>query len=77
VLGTDMFLQAGDGSISVTVKVPSGAAGYGTIPAAYSGNDNTGNWGDGFRAWGWNGSSTTTDTIYSFISGISLTVEYE
>jgi hypothetical protein len=38
---------------TVTVKVPSGATGYGTIPATYTGTDTTVNWGNGFRGGGW------------------------
>jgi hypothetical protein len=60
---------------AVTVKVPSGATGYGTVPAAYSGSNTTVDWGNGFLDGGWTGSA--------FVSGgsvnrnITLTVQYQ
>ena len=61
---------------TVTIKVPGGASGYGTVPAAYSGSGSTPNWGDGFRGYGWNGSAFTTSNEYFFNSGITLNIEY-
>jgi hypothetical protein len=56
---------------TVTVKVPSGATGYGTLPATYSGTDSTEAWGNGFRGGGWNGSSLWSGgSINSYITVI-------
>jgi hypothetical protein len=60
---------------SVTVKVPSGAAGYGAIPDSYTGGDTTPNWGNGFRGGGWNGSVMTNSSDIN--SNITLRVEYQ
>jgi hypothetical protein len=71
------------GSKTVTVKVPSGATGYGTIPNTYSGTDTTKNWGNGFRGggWDWNGSEFTTinnQTSGPYINSyITLYVQYQ
>jgi hypothetical protein len=54
---------------TVTVRVPSGATGYGVSPT-----DTTVNWGNGFRGMGWDGSSYLTPYINS---DISLTIEQE
>lgn len=54
-LGGSLFNLAS--AQTVTVKVPSGATGYGTIPATYSGSDVTVNWGNGFRGGGWTGTA--------------------
>ncbi|MDR0638953.1 MAG: leucine-rich repeat domain-containing protein [Spirochaetaceae bacterium] len=37
---------------TVTVKIPAGAIGYGTVPATYSGSDSTSCWGNGFQGGG-------------------------
>jgi uncharacterized repeat protein (TIGR02543 family) len=69
-----------DSAKTVTVKVPSGATGYGTIPATYSGNDTTENWGNGFRGGGWNGSGFNPDVwggASDVNSNITLIVEYQ
>ncbi|MDR2110316.1 MAG: leucine-rich repeat domain-containing protein [Spirochaetaceae bacterium] len=58
---------------TVTVKVPSGAAGYGTLPATYSGNDTTVCWGNGFRGGGWDGSAIRDDRKIN--TNITLTIE--
>ncbi|MDR1587571.1 MAG: leucine-rich repeat protein [Treponema sp.] len=58
-LGEDIFLNSV--SKTVTIKVPSGATGYGTIPFTYSGDDKTANWGNGFRGGGWNNSAFTKE----------------
>lgn len=56
-------------SRNVLVKVPGGATGYGTIPGTYSSTNSTGNWGNGFRGGGWNGSSMTeTGNIDAYIT---------
>jgi hypothetical protein len=63
---------------TVTVKVPSGASGYGTIPQTYSGNNTTANWGNGFRGGGWNGSQFQSDGGTSTINtDITLRVQYQ
>jgi hypothetical protein len=41
------------GAKTVTVTVPSGATGYGTVPGNYTGSDATAAWGNGFRGKGW------------------------
>jgi hypothetical protein len=53
-LGMDKFDWV-DVSKSVTVRVPAGATGYGTVPATYSGSNSTISWGNGFRGKGWSG----------------------
>jgi hypothetical protein len=55
---------------TVTVQVPSDAAGYGASPA----NTTTENWGNGFRGGGWDGSSFVSGG--SVNSNITLTIEY-
>jgi hypothetical protein len=61
-------------SPTVTVKVPTDATGYGTIPATYSGNNTSENWGNGFRGGGWDGSGFLRGGINSYIT---LKVEYQ
>jgi hypothetical protein len=71
-LGTDMFSNVpseGTGTKTVIVKVPSGATGYGSSPT----DTTTGNWGNGFRGGGWNGSAMTDSSKVN--SSISLTIE--
>jgi hypothetical protein len=53
---------------TVTVKVPSGATGYGSSPA----DTTTPNWGNGFRGGGWNGTALLDSTKVN--SNISLTI---
>jgi hypothetical protein len=68
-LGMQMF--GGVTSKSVTVKVPSGATGYGTLP--FDNDDTTtANWGNGFRGGGWEESAMTGGTVNS---NITLTIE--
>jgi hypothetical protein len=65
---------------SVTVKVPIGSTGYGTIPATYSGDDKTENWGNGFRYGGWDGSGFVGGGYggVSYLNSyITLKVEYQ
>jgi len=62
----------GNEAKTVTVKVPSGASGYGSLPFTVTGNDTTNNWGNAFRGIGWDG----TNYLDGYInSSISLTVE--
>jgi hypothetical protein len=62
---------------TVTVKVPSGAAGYGTVPATYSGSTNTtANWGNGFRGGGWNGSAFINGAS-DINTNITVVVQYQ
>ena len=48
---------------NVTVRVLTGATGYGTLPGTYTGNNTADNWGNGFRGGGWDG-----DTIMSMFN---------
>jgi hypothetical protein len=65
-------------SKTVTVKVPSGATGYGTISQTYSGNDTTANWGNGFRGGGWDGTTFINNGGASKInSNITLHIQYQ
>jgi hypothetical protein len=68
-LGVKLFDNA-DYLNGVTVKVPAGATGYGTVPKTYSGSDTEVCWGNGFRGGGWNGSAFTGDAsdINSYIT---------
>jgi hypothetical protein len=59
-------------SKTVTVKVPTGATGYGTLPDTYTGSNNAGNWGNAFRGKGWNGTNYLTGAVNS---NITLTIE--
>ena len=72
-LGASMFSSINDAK-TVTVKVPSNATEYGTLPSTYSGEDETVNWGNGFRGKGWNGSAFTSGSINS---NITLTIQAE
>jgi hypothetical protein len=67
-----MFGQV-DSAKTVTVKVPSGATGYGTVPGTYTGSDTTDNWGNAFRGKGW--SSTNGYGIGTVNTNITLTIE--
>ena len=63
---------------TVIVKVPSGATGYGTLPATYSGADSTVNWGNGFRGKGWNGRAFVGGGSFTVINNkITLTIQAE
>jgi hypothetical protein len=70
-LGTGMFNGVTTPK-NVTVEVPSGATGYGTVPGTYTGSDTTNNWGNAFRGMGWDGSSYQSGTVNS---NISLTIK--
>jgi hypothetical protein len=61
---------------TVTVKVPAGATGYGTIPATYSGTDTTENWGNGFRGGGWDGTVFVSGGASYINNYITLEVEH-
>ena len=71
-LGTNLFHNV-SAAKAVTVKVPSGATGYGELPGTYTGTDTTDNWGNGFRGGGWDGSNMTDSSTVN--SNISLTIE--
>ena len=71
-LGYNMFGSI-NGAKAVTVKVPSGATGYGTLPSTYSGSYSTVNWGNGFRGKGWDGSAFIS--YGSINSYITLTIQ--
>jgi hypothetical protein len=57
---------------TVTVRVPSGATGYGSSPA----NTTDVNWGNGFRGGGWDGTGFVTNGASYVNSNINLTIEY-
>jgi uncharacterized repeat protein (TIGR02543 family) len=61
---------------TVTVQVPTGATGYGSLPATFSGVENeTGgpHWGEGFRGKGWTGSAYNGGSIND---KITLNIKY-
>jgi hypothetical protein len=68
-LGTNMFDYISV-SKTVTVKVPSGATGYGSSPA----NTTDNNWGNAFRGKGWDGIAYLGGTVNSYVM---LTIQYE
>jgi hypothetical protein len=70
-LGTGIFGGVAAGK-NVTVKVPSGATGYGTVPRTYAGMDALITWGNGFRGGGWDG--TYFLNSLSINSNISLSI---
>jgi hypothetical protein len=71
-LGTRLF-NGVTAAKNVTVKVPPGAAGYGTVPGTYSGTDSTACWGNGFRFGGWNDGVMLSGAMNSYIN---LTITY-
>jgi hypothetical protein len=71
-LGTNIFYEINTAK-TVTVKVPSGATGYDTVPASYSGIDAYVKWGNGFRGGGWNG--LTFVDISKINTNITLNIE--
>jgi hypothetical protein len=74
-LGMYMFFSVSS-TKNVTVKVPSGATGYGTVPETYTETGSyTDNWGNGFRGGGWS-SGTMTDSSH-VNSNVSLTIEFQ
>ena len=72
IVGVDTF--ANNYSGDVTVKVPPGATGYGTLPITSSVYLPGSNWFNGFRGLGWDGTSTISNTVAAWIK---LTVEVE
>jgi uncharacterized repeat protein (TIGR02543 family) len=75
-LGCDMFKEYTYSAKIVTVMVPAGATGYGTIPSTYSGTDTTENWGNGFRGGGWDGTGFDHVIASGINRNITLTVQY-
>jgi hypothetical protein len=66
-VGTDMFGYVNTPK-TVTVTVPPGATGYGSSPT----DTTTGNWGNGFRGGGWNGSAMVNSS--SVNANVTLTI---
>jgi hypothetical protein len=84
-LGTGAFWDTAPAK-TVTVKVPSGATGYGPVSATYSGSNDGPNWGNGFRGRGWTGWAFATNEEYVYFLGqyipilnsnITLHVQYQ
>jgi hypothetical protein len=69
-LGSGMFDDI-NAARTVTVKVPSGATGYGTVPT----NTTTVTWGNGFRGGGWTGSAFRDSSAVK--SKITLKIVYQ
>jgi hypothetical protein len=65
-----MFYQV-SAAKTVTVKVPSGATGYGSTP----GNTAEVCWGNGFRGGGWNGSTFISSELVR--GNIDLAITYD
>jgi hypothetical protein len=61
-------------AMTVIVKVPAGATGYGTIPAAYTTDTATQNWANAFRGMGW--SSTGGYGAGTVNTNITLNIQY-
>jgi hypothetical protein len=72
-LENDMFFGT---PRTVTVRVTSGATGYGTVPATYSGTNSDRNWGNGFRGGGWSGTAFVSGS-YDINSDITLHIVYQ
>jgi hypothetical protein len=67
-LGTDIFYSVSVPK-TVTVLVPSGATGYGPIPATYDNTDTTTpNWGNAFRGMGWDGTAYGSGSVNSNVT---------
>jgi hypothetical protein len=76
-VGKSLFINVNSPN-SVTVKVPSGAIGYGSVPGTYSGSGSTQNWGNAFRGLGWEGNPPAygDGTGYSTVNeNITLTIQ--
>jgi hypothetical protein len=71
-LGYVMFYNVTKAT-AVTVKIPSGAKGYGDISKIYRGGDTEVTWGNGFRGGGWNGWAFTENSSY-INTNITLTI---
>ena len=67
-LGMDFFSYFGHVGKNVTIKVPSGAQGYGSSPT----DTTTNNWGNAFRGKGWDGTNYLTGTVNG---NIALTIQ--
>jgi hypothetical protein len=63
-LGAGMFSGINTAQ-TITVKVPTGATGYGTVPATYNGSDTTYCWGNWFRGMG---RGTDNGSVNSYIT---------
>ena len=72
-LGGDAFYEIFEAK-TVTVLVPAGTAGYGTLPGTYTGNSTAANWGNGFRGGGWDGAAMTYGGSHVNVN-ISLTIQ--
>jgi uncharacterized repeat protein (TIGR02543 family) len=73
-LGNNIFEGVSSNKI-VTVIVPKGTEGYGTLPVTFSGDENkTGgpHWGEGFRGKGWIGSGYRAGSVNT---NITLTIK--
>jgi hypothetical protein len=72
-LGENIFyMNGGPVSKTVTVEVPSGATGYGTLPLTVSDTDES--WANGFRGGGWDGNNFTT-TSDRIKTSVNLTIK--
>jgi uncharacterized repeat protein (TIGR02543 family) len=75
-LKTRMFYDV-TSTKEVTVIVPKGNTGYGTLPVTFSGDENTTggpHWGEGFRGKGWTGSGYDYGAVNTYIT---LTIKEE
>jgi len=59
---------------NVTVEIPAGATGYGSIPGTYNSGNVTENWGHAFRGIGWNGTSYLTGNPPN---SVTLEIKYQ
>ena len=75
-IGVDMFSYYNTPfTKSVTVLVPSGATGYGTVPRVYDNTDTaTNNWGNAFRGRGWDESGYGSGRVNS---DITVTIRFK
>ena len=68
------MISTESGSKSVTMRVPAGATGYGSIPATYTTDTTTNNWANAFRGKGWDGTNYLDGTVNS---NITLNIVYQ
>ena len=74
-VGVDMFdYDYYSFTKNVTVLVPSGATGYGSLPGVYSGADTANNWGNAFRGIGWDESGYGSGRVNS---DITVTIRFK
>ena len=59
---------------AVTVRVPAGARGYGTVPVSMSGANRTLNWANGFRGGGYSGPETVVDKWWEIEVNANVTL---